>query len=41
MSALREPLERECGLPVLRVAGVSAGYGEKAVLRNVEFTLRR
>ena len=40
MSALREPLERECGLPVLRVAGVSAGYGEKAVLRNVEFTLR-
>ena len=40
MSALREPLERECGLPVLRVAGVSAGYGEKAVLRNVEITLR-
>lgn len=40
MSAPREPLERECGLPVLRVAGVSAGYGEKAVLRNVEFTLR-
>ena len=40
MSAPRESLERECGLPVLRVAGVSAGYGEKAVLRNVEFTLR-
>ena len=40
MSALREPLERECGLPVLRVAGVSAGYGEKAVLRTVEITLR-
>lgn len=28
------------GAPVLRVAGVSAGYGEKAVLRRVEFTLR-
>ena len=40
MSALREPLGRECGPPVLRVAGVSAGYGEKAVLRNVEITLR-
>lgn len=28
------------GPPILRVAGISAGYGEKAVLRNVEFTLR-
>ena len=28
------------GAPVLRVAGISAGYGEKAVLRRVEFTLR-
>ena len=28
------------GPPILRVAGISAGYGEKAVLRSVEFTLR-
>ena len=27
------------GPPILRVAGISAGYGEKAVLRSVEFTL--
>ena len=28
------------GPPILRVAGISAGYGEKAVLRHMEFTLR-
>ena len=27
------------GPPILRVAGISAGYGEKAVLRHMEFTL--
>lgn len=28
------------GPPIVRVAGISAGYGENAVLRRVEFTLR-
>mgnify|MGYP000010456436 FL=1 len=28
------------GPSILRVSGISAGYGEKAVLRSVEFTLR-
>ena len=28
------------GPPILRVSGISAGYGENAVLRRVEFTLR-
>ena len=40
MSAPYEPQSSECGPPIVRVAGVSAGYGEKAVLRRVDFTLR-
>ena len=40
MSAQHEPQRGECGPPVVRVAGLSAGYGEKAVLRRVDFTLR-
>ena len=40
MAALHEHLSGASGPPILRVAGISAGYGEKAVVRSVEFTLR-
>jgi iron complex transport system ATP-binding protein len=40
MAALYQISNGASGAPVLRVAGISAGYGEKAVLRRVEFTLR-
>ena len=40
MSAPYQPHSGMPGAPILRVSGISAGYGEKSVLRRVEFTLR-
>ena len=40
MAAPQQTQSGASGPPILRVAGVSAGYGEKAVLRHMEFTLR-
>ena len=40
MAAPLQVMGGASGAVVLRVAGVSAAYGEKAVLRSVEFTLR-
>ena len=40
MSAPYMPHSDMPGAPILRVSGISAGYGEKSVLRRVEFTLR-
>ena len=40
MAAPYENQSGASGPPILRVSGISAGYGEKAVLRSVEFTLR-
>lgn len=40
MSAPYLPQNRRAGAPILRVSGISAGYGEKGVLSRVEFTLR-
>ena len=40
MAAPLQVMGGASGAVVLRVAGISAAYGEKAVLRRVEFTLR-
>ena len=40
MAAPHQTQSGASGPPIVRVAGISAGYGENAVLRRVEFTLR-
>lgn len=40
MAASYQTQSGATGPPILRVSGISAGYGEKAVLRHVDFALR-